>query len=171
VPNNESDETVQAKLLGAFEGHGHGHGHDWEGEVVSQIALQQIISHNLFVALQNHRQENPQQYGDNHASMVNDDRFGQISKDSSSSSRCFSGGGSGKDQSSGCTASVVLQLDGRVYGANAGDSQPILVTDGPSDGSTHVHVPFVTREDKPHLEEESECIRKSGCIVTLPNAH
>jgi hypothetical protein len=88
VPNNESDETVQAKLLGAFEGHGHGH--DWEGEVVSQIiALQQIISHNLFVALQNHRQENPQQYGDNHASMVNDDRFGRISKEGSS----FSGGG------------------------------------------------------------------------------
>jgi len=166
-PNNEIDETFhQAKLLGVFDGHG------WEGEVVSQIALTdvpQIISHNLFAALQKHRQQKPQQDGDNPASsMLDDDSLDEIVKkvlvdafvevDQVNIPR---------DQSGGCTASVVLQLDGRVYVANAGDSQSILVTYRPSDGS--IHVPFVTREDKPHLEDESERIRERGGIVTLPD--
>jgi serine/threonine protein phosphatase PrpC len=151
--------------MGVFDGHG------WEGEVVSQVALTdlpQIISHNLFVALQKYRQENPQPDGDTHASVFDDDSLDELVKkilvdafvevDQVNIPR---------DQSGGCTASVVLQLDGRVYVANAGDSQSILVTYRPSDGS--IHVPFVTREDKPHLEEELERIRGRGGIVTLPD--
>ena len=65
--------------------------------------------------------------------------------------------------SGGCTASVVLQLDGKVYIANAGDTQSIVATYTKDTGD--ITVTYVTREDTPDLDDEMERIEKAGGIV------
>ncbi|KAL7467716.1 hypothetical protein ACHAXS_007951 [Conticribra weissflogii] len=85
-------------------------------------------------------------------------------------------------RSGGCTASVVLQLDSKVYVANAGDSRSFIAVHfnspavNDADGSeqeTVTEIIFATREDvsvnnKPHLGEEQQRVEKMGGSVYLP---
>ena len=91
------------------------------------------------------------------------------------------------DPSGGCTASVVLQLDSKVYIANAGDSRsfvavhivPPVSSDSGSassssstgdndNGEATTAILFATREDKPHLSGEQKRVEKMGGSVYLP---
>lgn len=70
------------------------------------------------------------------------------------------------EESGGCTASVVLQHGPKVYFANAGDSRSFLVV---YRGKTAtVEIIYVTREDKPDLEDERERVESRGGQVYLP---
>lgn len=70
------------------------------------------------------------------------------------------------DISGGCTASVVLQHGSKVYFANAGDSRSFLVVYRKK--LSTVEVIYITREDKPHLQEERERVESRGGKVYLP---
>eukprot|EP00560_Eucampia_antarctica_P008646 CAMPEP_0197826142 /NCGR_PEP_ID=MMETSP1437-20131217/3130_1 /TAXON_ID=49252 ORGANISM="Eucampia antarctica, Strain CCMP1452" /NCGR_SAMPLE_ID=MMETSP1437 /ASSEMBLY_ACC=CAM_ASM_001096 /LENGTH=425 /DNA_ID=CAMNT_0043426439 /DNA_START=64 /DNA_END=1338 /DNA_ORIENTATION=+ len=66
----------------------------------------------------------------------------------------------------GCTASVVLQLDSKLYIANAGDSVSLVASYFA--GSDKVNVVYVSREDKPDLPDEYARITDMGGAVYVP---
>jgi serine/threonine protein phosphatase PrpC len=68
--------------------------------------------------------------------------------------------------SGGCTASVVFQHGPKVYFANAGDSRSFLVVYREKTAS--VEMIYVTREDKPDLQDERERVESRGGQVYLP---
>eukprot|EP00529_Nitzschia_sp_RCC80_P000933 CAMPEP_0113455050 /NCGR_PEP_ID=MMETSP0014_2-20120614/8177_1 /TAXON_ID=2857 /ORGANISM="Nitzschia sp." /LENGTH=546 /DNA_ID=CAMNT_0000346471 /DNA_START=111 /DNA_END=1751 /DNA_ORIENTATION=+ /assembly_acc=CAM_ASM_000159 len=68
--------------------------------------------------------------------------------------------------SGGCTASVILQRNSKIYVANAGDSRSFLVVYRPSKQT--VEVVYISREDKPHLLEERKRVERMGGEVWLP---
>lgn len=68
--------------------------------------------------------------------------------------------------SGGCTASIVFQHGHKVYFANAGDSRSFLVVYRKKTAS--VEVIYITREDKPHLQDERERVESRGGKVYLP---
>lgn len=70
------------------------------------------------------------------------------------------------EESGGCTATVLLLQDGKVYIANAGDSRTFLVAYRPSTNTTEVL--FISREDKPELPEEQERVENMGGQVYIP---
>ena len=64
----------------------------------------------------------------------------------------------------GCTASVTLGLGSKLYIANAGDSQTIIVTvdDNKKNGNIVTSIPFMTRKDKALIPEEKARIEGLG---------
>ena len=68
--------------------------------------------------------------------------------------------------SGGCTASVVFQHGRKVYFANAGDSRSFLVVYRKK--AATVEVIYITREDKPNLQDERERVESRGGKVYLP---
>lgn len=70
------------------------------------------------------------------------------------------------EKSGGCTASIVLQLGGYAYVANAGDSRSLIATYNKS--TMEVKIAYVTREDKPDLPEERSRVEKMGGQVYVP---
>ena len=68
--------------------------------------------------------------------------------------------------SGGCTASVILQRNSKIYVANAGDSRSFIVVYRPSKQT--VEVIYISREDKPHLLEERKRVERMGGEVWLP---
>ena len=131
-------------LSGVFDGHG------ILGEVVSEYAVTELPKR-LAAKLE---QINP-----NDEKLVVQalkDIFVEIDQDAKPVS-----GGKG-----GCTASVVLQMGNKLYVANAGDSVSIVATYDESSDKVLVH--FVTREDKPHLEDERARIEAMGGTVWVP---
>jgi serine/threonine protein phosphatase PrpC len=66
----------------------------------------------------------------------------------------------------GCTASVVLQIGTKVYVANAGDSISMVATFDKV--NKKVDLLFVSREDKPHLQDERARIESMGGSVWIP---
>eukprot|EP00934_Nitzschia_sp_Nitz4_P007428 Nitzschia sp. Nitz4//scaffold116_size91068//26371//27717//NITZ4_004951-RA/size91068-processed-gene-0.23-mRNA-1//1//CDS//3329533557//7418//frame0 len=72
------------------------------------------------------------------------------------------------DVSGGCTASVVLKYGDKVYFANAGDSRSFLVVYRKNVGTTEIV--YITREDKPHLEDERKRVESMGGKVYIPMA-
>lgn len=80
------------------------------------------------------------------------------------------------DPSGGCTASLVLQLDSKIFVANAGDSRSfiavhIIPPEGSSpDNENTTSIIYATREDKPHLEDEKKRVEHMGGTVYLPNS-
>lgn len=67
----------------------------------------------------------------------------------------------------GTTASVTLRFGSRLYVANAGDSQTVLV----SVESTKAKVEFETRKDKPFEEDEHDRIEKLGGKIHINPLH
>ena len=63
----------------------------------------------------------------------------------------------------GCTGSVTLRRGSKLYFANAGDSQTILV----SVNSTGVSIPYMTRKDKANLPDERARIEGLGGKIHL----
>jgi serine/threonine protein phosphatase PrpC len=131
-------------LSGVYDGHG------TKGEVVSEYAVRELPKR-LAAKLEHIDVEDE-------SSVVKalKDTFVEIDIDAKPVS-----GGMG-----GCTASVVLGIGNRLYVANAGDSISIVATCD-RHGNTRVH--FVTREDKPHLDDERARIEGLGGQVWIPS--
>jgi serine/threonine protein phosphatase PrpC len=70
------------------------------------------------------------------------------------------------EESGGCTATVVLKLDDKVYVANAGDSRSFLVAYRERTGETSVL--YMSREDKPSLPDERARVEAMGGQVYIP---
>lgn len=70
------------------------------------------------------------------------------------------------EESGGCTATVVLKLDDKVYIANAGDSRSFLVAYRERTGETSVL--YMSREDKPSLPDERARVEAMGGQVYIP---
>lgn len=70
------------------------------------------------------------------------------------------------DPSGGCTASVVLKQDEKVYVANAGDSRSFVVVYRPS--TKVAKVVYISREDKPSLPAEKARVEAMGGQVYIP---
>ena len=68
--------------------------------------------------------------------------------------------------SGGCTASVILQLDQKVYIANAGDSVSFLAVYHSTTNTTSIL--YKSREDKPTLPEERKRVEHMGGHVYAP---
>ena len=68
--------------------------------------------------------------------------------------------------SGGCTASIILQRDSKVYVANAGDSRSFLVVYRANSQTTDVI--YISREDKPSLPDEKKRVEQMGGQVFLP---
>lgn len=70
----------------------------------------------------------------------------------------------------GCTASVVLRMGSKIYVANAGDSRSLVALHSPSPSDTNrkSELIYVSREDKPHLEDERARIESMGGTVWIP---
>jgi protein phosphatase PTC2/3 len=130
-------------LSGVYDGHGD------HGEIVSEYAVRELPKR-LATKLQDMNVNDE-------AAVVQalKDTFVEIDNDAKAVS-----GGMG-----GCTASVILQIENRLYVANAGDSISIVATCD-HEGTTRVH--FVTREDKPHLDDERARIEGMGGRVWIP---
>jgi len=70
------------------------------------------------------------------------------------------------ERTSGCTASVILRLQSKIYIANAGDSQSYIVS---YHKQTHiVQIVYITRKDKPDLIDERKRIEAAGGNVFIP---
>eukprot|EP00550_Attheya_septentrionalis_P008464 CAMPEP_0198283914 /NCGR_PEP_ID=MMETSP1449-20131203/3499_1 /TAXON_ID=420275 /ORGANISM="Attheya septentrionalis, Strain CCMP2084" /LENGTH=438 /DNA_ID=CAMNT_0043980815 /DNA_START=49 /DNA_END=1365 /DNA_ORIENTATION=- len=76
------------------------------------------------------------------------------------------------DPSGGCTCSVILQLNNKVYVANAGDSVSfVAATTTKSSSSSEpatTEIIYQSRDDKPHLPEERKRIEEMGGEVYVP---
>lgn len=70
------------------------------------------------------------------------------------------------DPSGGCTASVVMKQDEKVYVANAGDSRSFVVVYRPSTNVSKVV--YISREDKPSLPDEKARVEAMGGQVYIP---
>lgn len=70
------------------------------------------------------------------------------------------------DPSGGCTATVILRQDQKVYIANAGDSRSFLVAYRPS--TKQVQIVYISREDKPSLPDEKARVEAMGGQVYIP---
>jgi serine/threonine protein phosphatase PrpC len=138
-------------LSGVYDGHGTG------GEIVSEYALSELPKR-LAAKLELVDVSN-----DMMIVKALKETFLEIAVDAKPVS-----GGQG-----GCTASVVLQIGSRLFVANAGDSISIVATYDSSNekliGGSSTQVHFVTREDKPHLDDERARIERMGGRVWIPS--
>ena len=140
LPNN----TKKTQLLGVFDGHGD------RGELTSQHAIEELpklLSEKLGAL--------PSLDDEESVAKILHEVFVAIDKTDPSQG------------DSGCTATVVLQLGGKLYIANAGDSLSFVAA--LIDGG-QVEVAYETREDKPDLPDEKERIESMGGYVHIdPN--
>ena len=67
----------------------------------------------------------------------------------------------------GCTGSVILQVGSKLFVANAGDSRSVVALY--IEKTDEVKLLYVTREDKPHLEEERARIESMGSRIYVPS--
>jgi serine/threonine protein phosphatase PrpC len=70
------------------------------------------------------------------------------------------------EESGGCTATVILQRDSKIYIANAGDSRSFVAVYRPS--LNKVEIVYMSREDKPDLPDERARVEKMGGQVYIP---
>jgi serine/threonine protein phosphatase PrpC len=132
--------TKRAQLLGIFDGHGR------KGEVISNYAatvLPRLLSMKLSEIDLNDQEA---------VSQVLKTGFILIDKNDPTLGEA------------GCTATLILQLDEKLYIANAGDSLSFI--SGTVDGESFVI--YESREDKPEVPEEKERIEAAGGYVLIP---
>ena len=67
---------------------------------------------------------------------------------------------------SGCTASLLLRVQSKVYVANVGDSQSYIASYHKK--TKIVQIVYITRKDKPHMEDEWKWIKAAGGTVYIP---
>lgn len=148
------------QLVGVLDGHGRG------GEVVSEYARREIP-----IQLAEKLKELEQAEGDNNNINLMDlddtttekivqilkDVFVNIDKTAPEESR-----------SGGCTASVALQLGGKLFVANSGDSVTMVAAHRAWNESNTIV--YSSREDKPDLADEKERIEAAGARVQIPRS-
>jgi serine/threonine protein phosphatase PrpC len=69
--------------------------------------------------------------------------------------------------SGGCTASIVLKQEGKIYVANAGDSRSFVAAYRPR--TKNVTIAYISREDKPCLPDERARVEARGGQVYIPS--
>jgi serine/threonine protein phosphatase PrpC len=150
----DQDESTKpvARLLGAFDGHAK------FGEKVSEYVAKILPA---LLASKLVEFDASVKEGDEHRKMAQLLRETFLELDATSPA----------DPSGGCTASVVLQLDSKIYVANAGDSRSFVAVHiiRPDGGEATTSIIHGTREDKPHLDIERERVEHMGGTVYLPN--
>ena len=141
---DEDDNT----LLGVFDGHAP------RGEIVSEYTkneLPNLLSRRLATVLET---ANDEQEKEQKTKQVLIDSFVDIDKTAPA------------EESGGCTCTIVLRQNDKVYFANAGDSRSFLVAYRPSVGVANVL--YMSREDKPNLPDERARVEKAGGQVYIP---
>jgi len=160
LPDSSKSKPV-AQLLGVFDGHGRG------GEKTSQYAVEHVPS--LLAAkltsiiLESENNQGGQRNVDNELEIIEalKQTFDEVDKNDPSRG------------SAGCTATVVLRLEHKLFVANAGDSVSFVgVYFGGQSLSTpvrdNVQIVYQSREDKPDLPEEKARIIAAGGYVDIP---
>ena len=146
-------------LLGVFDGHAP------RGELVSEFAAKELperLSMKLAQAVQNQTQTNSKAAASSSSELLPvatvkqllSDTFVEIDRDAPAH-------GSG-----GCTATVILSFQDKIFVANAGDSRSFIVTYRPS--TKQSRVVYISREDKPDLPDEKARVEAAGGQVYIP---
>jgi len=170
--SSTSSDTTPNKLVGVFDGHAK------YGERVSQYAVEEIaprLEHKLRVAMGMKPESsssstddddepttattdtaNPQEYAleDDGIVAALSETFVELDR----TAPAHMGGG--------CTATVVLHYQNKLYIANAGDSQSFVVVYRSK--SQQVEILYQTREDKPSLPDERARVEAAGGVVYIP---
>lgn len=147
----------QFQLLGVLDGHGR------NGELVSEYArtelpkeiaerLKEMAQTTNLMDLGNAEEEPTRK-----VSQMLKDVFQNVDKTAPEASHM-----------GGCTASIALQLGSKLFVANAGDS--VTMVGAYRKWNNTAQVVFVSREDKPHLEEEKKRIEAAGGTVQIPQS-
>jgi len=132
-----------SRLLGVFDGHAP------RGEVVSEYVVKEfpkMLSTKLDKLIP---RDHPEQI-----KKAITDTFVELDK------KCPA------EISGGCTASIILQRGSKLYVANAGDSRSFLVVYRANSQTSDII--YISREDKPNLQDEKNRIEKMGGEVFLP---
>lgn len=141
---SKSNDIFQNMLMGVFDGHGKG------GEIVSQFVIEDLPKR-----ISNSLKSMPADDIDDDIIMnIFNETFVGLDKDAP------------VGDSGGCTASVVLKLQSKLYIANSGDSRTFVAIFDPITNSSEIV--YLTREDKPDLPEEKERVEKMGGSVYIP---
>jgi serine/threonine protein phosphatase PrpC len=139
--SERKDNAFQQRLIGVFDGHAN------LGEVVSEFVVSELPK--LLVKKLEGLERTTEQI-----SKALIETFVELDKRAPA------------EVSGGCTASVVLQDGPKVYFANAGDSRSFLVVYRAK--SSTMEIAYITREDKPDLQDERERVESRGGQVYLP---
>jgi len=146
-PEGKKTEASSKRLMGVFDGHAK------LGELVSEYSVStvpKLLSDKLEHIL---AQDSNSVQKDIQMALI--ETFIEVDKTAPA------------EKSGGCTASIVLQLGGYAYVANAGDSRSLIATYNKS--TSEVKIAYVTREDKPDLPEERSRVEKMGGQVYVPS--
>ena len=137
--NIQGFTSGKAQLLGVFDGHGE------KGDLTSEHAVTEIPS------LLSEKLGNVDTNEEEVVSQAIKETFIEVDKTDPSNGK------------GGATATIVLQLEDRLYIGNSGDSRSfvgVLLDDS-------VEIVFSSREDKPDLPEEKERITQAGGYVHI----
>lgn len=145
----DGDKSVEGKILGLFDGHGT-HGHAMSNFV--SVALPHVLSSKLSSAARN-----GSPLVDETVKKTFVETFLEVDRLTNTI------------PSGGCTATVALQLNGKLYFANVGDS--LLFVGTYSKSTKEVSIIYRTREDKPDLPDERARVENAGGIVYIPPAY
>lgn len=139
--SRQTDVSIQQRLIGVFDGHAN------LGEVVSQFVVSELPK--LLAKKLEGLERTTEQIT---KALI--ETFVELDERAPA------------EISGGCTASVVLQDGPKVYFANAGDSRSFLVVFRAK--TSTVDIAYISREDKPHLQDEKERVESRGGQVYLP---
>jgi len=145
------DQSLHHKeriLLGVFDGHAA------RGEIVSEYTVQTLPS-TLAKKLAD-LPSDTEQPAEREASTIRALHESFVEMDTTAPA----------DPSGGCTATVILRQDEKIYVANAGDSRSFVVAYRPS--TKKVHLVYISREDKPSLPDEKARVESMGGQVYIP---
>ena len=152
--SSSSSQTTRRRLLGVFDGHGH------LGEFVSDHTVTKLPA--LIASKFTEMNKKKRDLSSVAADDDNDDEavkkiiFDSFVEMDRTAPQAAKGG---------CTATIVLQLDNKIYIGNTGDSRSLIATHRKSTGD--VEIVYVTREDKPDLPDEKARVEKMGGRVRL----
>lgn len=138
-----SSSTDVSKLVGVFDGHAN------LGEKVSQYVVSTLPK--LF---QEKLASQKKEMNTDDISQLLIDTFVELDKTAPA------------EISGGCTATIILQHEGKIYIANAGDSRSFVCVYRARSNSTQIIA--ISREDKPELPDERARVEKAGGQVYLP---
>jgi len=155
--NSEDDDCDYSDddniLVGVFDGHAP------RGEIVSEFTkteLPQMLSNKLAKLLPrgNDSDSMDESKIDAETKRILIETFVELDKNAPA------------EESGGCTATLILKRNSKIYVANAGDSRSFLVAYRPS--TKVAHVLYISREDKPNLPDEQARVEAAGGQVYIP---
>jgi len=129
-------------LLGVFDGHAP------LGELVSEYTATELPKVLATKLSQVEEEEDDEESRVNTTKQVLIDTFIELDKNAPA------------QESGGCTATIVLKQNNKVYIANAGDSRSFLCVYRPSTQQSQVL--YMSREDKPDLPDERARVEQMG---------